>query len=361
MPKLNSEGHDLPPKLVEAIDAYNNEGATDLEKLFNLQMMSSFTKASTDPNIMTWRNKTGNKSFEEHLQSYGIHRDASSLLQSIEFSRAVTRFAKPAELLDPTFFYQAISARDGAFSINVQSEALDTFTKSNVAIYEYYVHNQPLQEKVERHAYYLALTYAKLEALKGLVEQSFSEYDTKVLGNPDGNNKNFILTVSDQEQLVIRVEDRNTLGREQQLQAHEVSEYFSEDYATLMLPVKVDGVTEYRPVVISQLANGGDLQKHAHEMAGKTPNQITDEIQKIFTQLSDFCIKLKNSGHYHPDLKLSNILFNDGNVLLSDRKTITDKVNPTVFEISSSPVYAPPEYRSCFTSRFRTHIIYRRT
>jgi hypothetical protein len=85
-----------------------------------------------------------------------------------------------------------------------------------------------------------------LDAVQGLVEQDFAEYDTKVLGNPDGNNKNFIFTVSEQEKLVIRVEDRSTLGREQQLQMHQVSEYFSEDYATLMVPVEVDGDTEYR-------------------------------------------------------------------------------------------------------------------
>ena len=58
---------------------------------------------------------------------------------------------------------------------------------------------------------------------------------------------------------------------------------------------------------------------------------------------------MKNSGHYHPDIKLSNFLLNDGKVLISDRKTLTDKKNPTVLDISSSPVYAAPEYKRCLT------------
>ncbi|WP_133128455.1 serine/threonine-protein kinase [Legionella nagasakiensis] len=350
MPKLNKTGYRLPKTLNDLIEAYNKEENSDLEKLFYLQKINYYLKGTTNPQLISWRNQLGREGLEAHLQVYGIHRDSSELLQSIEFAQAVKRFAEDI-VADETSLFAAMSSRDALFSADeVTPATIEAFAKSNLAIFDQYTRDEALQEKVARHANFLALTYAKVDAIQGYVRQYFDEYETSVLGNPDGNNKNFILTVSEGEKLVIRVEDRNSLGKEQRLQSHEVSEYFSEDYATLMVPFDIDGDTEYRPVVVSQLARGGDLESYASTLADKKPEGVVAEAENLFSQLSDFCVKLMDSGHYHPDIKLSNFLVDDGKIVISDRKTLTDKKNPKVMDISSSPAYAAPEYQACLTT-----------
>lgn len=73
----------------------------------------------------------------------------------------------------------------------------------------------------------MRLVYAKADAIQGFVQQEFAEYQTKVLGNPKGNNKNFRFTINGKgapDETVVRVEDRNSVGKEQVLQAHPVIE-----------------------------------------------------------------------------------------------------------------------------------------
>ncbi len=339
-------------KLVGLIHAYN--GLTEdmnVEKLFTLQKICYFLqKTPLTPELIEWRNEFGQDGLEAHLQHYGIHRDGSQLLQTIEFADAVCGYAPETEISSPSL-YSSMTERDDMLKIDSNPETLTAYIKHNQAIMAHFDNDLTLQEKTQRHLNFLALTYGKIDAIQGIVEQQFSEYQTSTLGNPEGNNKNFIFNLGTKdENVVIRVENRANLGKEQVLQTQEVSKYFSEDYATVMVPFKVDEEINYQPVVISELAKKGDLATYATTLAGLGNRQVVQSAQDFFTQLNDFCLKLMESGHYHPDIKLSNFLTDGERVIVSDRKTIIDKKLPKATEINSSPLYGAPEYQACIAS-----------
>jgi hypothetical protein len=108
-----------------------------------------------------------------------------------------------------------------------------------------------------------------------------------------------------------------------------------------------DGEIAYQPVVISEFARKGDLKSYAATFKGQSPERIASEAEYFFRQLSDFSVKLIDSGHYHPDIKLSNFLTDGTRVIVSDRKTITTMETPRVSEIFSSPLYGAPEFQQC--------------
>ncbi|EHL30685.1 protein kinase family protein [Legionella drancourtii] len=338
--------------LVEHYNAIGDDNNSDIKKLFTLQRINYFIQKNLDNDaVVTWRNQLGESGLERHLQHYGIHRDSSQLLQSVEFANAVRHFtlnAPPLERTTQSSFYSAMKKRNDLFTQDPTPEALKNYVKYNTVITSHYEFNEGFQEKVQRHKHFLALSYAKIDAIQGVVKQNFDEYQTRVLGSSTGNNKNFIFNVDGEtEKLVIRVEDRHDLGDELALQTESVSEYFSEDYATLMLPFSEEGEINYQPVVISEFAKKGDLRSYAESFSGQKPERIANEAEYIFGKLSDFSIKLMDSGHYHPDIKLTNFLTDGERVILSDRKTLTNIKNPRVTEISSSPMYGAPEYQQC--------------
>ncbi|KTD06604.1 protein kinase domain containing protein [Legionella gratiana] len=343
-------------KLIDLITSYNKisdkEENSELRRLFYLQKINYLTKYSTNHVIIQWKNQFDKNGLESHLQKYGVHRDSSLLLQSIEFANAVSRLSPPlrgSSGLSQTDFYKAMQERDKLFTNDPIQENIANYIQCNQIIKAYYQQDQQLQEKVQRNLYYLSLVYAKVDAIQGFVHQEFSEYQTEVLGNPEGNNKNFTFTIeSEPVKTVIRVEDRNTIGKEQQLQTYQVSEYFSEDYATIMIPfLNDDSETAYQPVVISEFASKGDLARYAEKLKGQDQKDILEQTVFFISKLGDFCTKLMDSGHYHPDIKLSNFLTDGKRLIVSDRKTITAKKNPKVNEISSSPTYGAPEYQKC--------------
>jgi len=55
-------------------------------------------------------------------------------------------------------------------------------------------------------------------------------------------------------------------------------------------------------------------------------------------------IKLEDSGHYHPDIKLSNFLYDDGRVFCADRKTFINTEQAPIGNILTTPHHAPPEF-----------------
>lgn len=346
-------------KLIDLITRYNEisdkEENAELKRLFYLQQINYLTKYSTNTIIIQWRNQYDKNGLESHLQKYGVHRDLSLLLEGIEFANAVSRFSPllgSSPELSQTDFYEAMQERDKLFTEDPAPGNITKYIQYNQIIKAYYQQDQQLQEKVQRNLYYLSLAYAKVDAIQGFVQQEFGEYQTEVLGNPKGNNKNFTFTIEGEPvKTVIRVEDRNTIGKEQQLQTHQVSEYFSEDYVTIMVPfLNDDNETAYQPVVISEFASKGDLAHYAEKLKGRDPKDILKQTVYFMDNLGDFCTKLMDSGHYHPDIKLSNFLTDGERLIVSDRKTITDKKNPKVNEISSSPIYGAPEYQKCLRS-----------
>lgn len=103
-----------------------------------------------------------------------------------------------------------------------------------------YDQNLLLQEKVRRSQYFLALVYAKIDAIEGVVKQNFKEYQTSALGKPDGNNRNFIFSIEGEaNKMVIRVEDRSSLGKEQDLQTHTSP---APDMKQIMIKERLDGL-----------------------------------------------------------------------------------------------------------------------
>ncbi|KTD60667.1 protein kinase domain containing protein [Legionella santicrucis] len=346
-------------KLIDLVSKYNEisneEESAELKRLFYLQKINCLAQYSTINEIIQWRNQPDKNGLESHLQKYEIHRDSSQLLQSIEFANAVSHVSPPLSPLQETVqtnFYKAMQERDKLFTNDPTSENIAQYIQYNQIIKAYYQQNQQLQEKIQRHVYYLSLAYAKVDAIQGFVHEEFDEYQTKVFGNPEGNNKNFTFIIEGEPiNTIIRVEDRHTFGKEQQLQTHQVSEYFSEDYITIMVPfLSDDDEITYQPVVISEFASKGDLARYAQKLKGRDPKEIYEQTLNFVTQISDFCTKLMDSGHYHPDIKLSNFLTDGKRLIVSDRKTITDKKDPKVNEIFSSPAYGAPEYQRCLRS-----------
>jgi hypothetical protein len=355
MPKLS-----VPPtigsgKLLSLVNDYNLLGEEQhVERLFHLQQISyHFQKITPKPELISWRNQIGEEGFEAHLQSYHIHRDSSQLLQNIQFAQAVQHYTEPdtqPETIPKDKLFDAITLKDSLLNESFSEETIQQYIKYNQAIMKNYNADKKLQEKIKRHQKYLGLSYGKIETIQSIVNQQFKDYKTSILGNPAGNNKNFIFEIEGEtEKLVIRVEDRNNLGKEQRLQAHVVSTFFSDDYATIMVPFNVDNQIDYRPVVISELATEGDLGRYAKKLIGQTDDEIVFQAQHLFLQLNDFCKQLMNSGHYHPDIKLSNFLTDGERIIVSDRKTIIDQKKPKVSKVSSSPSYAAPEYRACLS------------
>jgi hypothetical protein len=159
---------------------------------------------------------------------------------------------------------------------------------------------------------------------------------------------NFFLDVTGESSpLVIRVEERHDLGDEADLQHEAVSEYFSEDYVIIMLPFKDKaGAVHYQPVAITQYASEGDWSHYSESLASETSEVKGQVAQQCFSQLSDFLIKLEASGHYHPDIKLSNFLNDKGRVICGDRKTLLKTEQAPIDSVLTSPRFAPPEFLS---------------
>jgi len=332
-------------KLELAIQAFN---ATDddyvSQKIYQLQAINALIdRAIPSPELDKWLADTASSGWEQQLQKIGVHRDASAFLKSMEFSQAMQRVSNTTETPhEDDTFYTLLAERDALLKGPGNIEAFESINRRLFALSN---QDEKLQTRMIEHKHFLTLGYGKLEAIKGMVEQNFEEYSTKELSG--GNNTNLFLNIEGETNpLVIRVEDRNTLSDEADLQSHPVSEYFSEDYATMMLPFSEGeyGEVKYQPVVLSRFASDGDLSHFAESIADQTSDEKGQTAQACFSQLSDFLIKLEDSGHYHPDIKLSNFLYNDGKVFCADRKTLLQTKQAPIDKIETSPRYAPPEY-----------------
>jgi len=260
----------------------------------------------------------------------------------MEFSQAIQRASNTTE--EPhqgDTFYTLLAERDALLK---GPGNIEDFESINRRLFTLSNQDEKLQARMIEHKHFLALGYGKLEAIKDAVEQNFGEYSTEELSS--GNNTNFFLNIEGEPNpLVIRVEDRATLQDEADLQSHPVSEYFSEDYATMMLPFKNEsGEVGYQPVVLSQFASGGNLSHFAESLADRTSDEKGETAQACFSQLSDFLIKLQDSGHYHPDIKLSNFLYDNGKVFCADRKTFLNTEQASPNKILTTINLAPPEF-----------------
>ncbi len=168
-------------KLIKIIEDYNalRNDETPIQRLFYLQKIHDLVQqARPNTELLDWYNKSGPSSLEAHLQHYGVHRDASALLQSIEFANAVQRYA-PASKAPHLDFFSASRQRDALFKAEIQNNTFEDYVHCSQDIMIAYDADQKLQEKGSRSIHFLALSYAKIEAIKGLVTQEFDEYQIK--------------------------------------------------------------------------------------------------------------------------------------------------------------------------------------
>ncbi len=344
--------------LSAAIEQYNQLLQTsaddmNIEKLFLLQKINHIVvNSSPDAVLSDWYDLHDESSFESHLQRYGIQRDGSTLVKDIQFATAVCHFSPSQSTLDSDYF-SALRQRNELFSTAPSQETMSLYLRTNQRIMDTFNQDPNLLNKYLRSRHFLSLCYAKMEAIKGVVDQSLDDYKTNPLNSGGGNNKNFTMEISGEtKQLVIRVEDRQSLANEHILQTYPVSEYFSEDYYTIMLPFKADFRTEYRPVVLTEFVEGGALDDYAETLDEKySKNDILLETQRIFTLMNDFCLKLIDAQHYHPDIKLSNFLTDGESIIISDRKTIINEPRPKADKVLTTVGYAPPEFLACLNQQ----------
>lgn len=320
-----------------------------LNRIILLQkIVSQLELEPPSPLLDEWLTNTEKQGLERQLQRYGIHRDASPFLKSFEFANAIMA-VKEVEPLETDVSLPVLTQEEQTLFQKPEAEqSAEAYVE--LARKKMHYFSQPeMQEKIILHQQILALVYSKLEAIRGEVEQKFSNFSTKDLSS--NNNQNFLFHVAGLETpLVIRVEDRTNTDSESALRQHEVSGFFSDDYATIKVPMLHDGKAEYLPVVVSEFAEDADLQSYASKQKGKDPEQILDNALAKFEQLNTFTNQLMDAGYYHPDIKLTNFLISGERIFVSDRKTLINERNPKVSDISSSPAYGAPEYQQCINT-----------
>jgi hypothetical protein len=363
------------------ITKLNNTSDTDhIQRLLYLQKINYFlnTIALSVP-LHDWLNNAGKEGWQAQLETYGINPDASFLLKGIQFAKAVSKYVekttdlnkapelpqsykdlnKTPKLPKSEVEYQLMQERDDLLKSKFLSETITQYAKISCQLSHLTETDVRLKEIVATQTRVLALAQVKLDAIKGkkTVDTEGSpapSYRTESLGAFQANNANFTLQMST-EKYVFRVEDRHALDVEQDLHSFPVSKYFIEDFAVFMGAFKdiIEPVI-FKPVMLSQFANQGDLTKVAENLKNeKAPlAKIAHSCKFYFSQLSDLCIKLIEAKFYHPDIKLSNFLVHDNLIRISDRKTLIRESNPVVFGLRITPPYAPQEVIKCLNKEW---------
>ncbi|KTD57786.1 LegK7 family Dot/Icm T4SS effector kinase [Legionella shakespearei] len=362
----------LPPQrfkdLLALVNQYNTTPEDDpVQRLFYLQKIN-YVLANTALNedLYAWINESGEGSWQQHLETYNINPNASFFLKGIQFAQAIAATIKDK----PAYDIEGIPANDREYPLLQERDVLlkegafatcrDQYIAVNLKLDALVHTDNRIKQLVEEHSLILKNVHVKLEAIKGKEQTEplkaedqvkiHVAYKTEELGN-QVNNFNFKFEMGGWEKpFVFRVEDRPELGLEQKLHSYPVAKYFIEDFAVFMMQFKgEESPVEYKPVVLSQFANKGNLADVARRLQNKKPVHIASQTNFYFTQLADFCLKLIVAKAYHPDIKLTNFLVNDNLIRVSDRKTIVENGTPKAKDIRSSPLYAPEEYLKCIS------------
>ncbi|KTC84047.1 protein kinase family protein [Legionella brunensis] len=371
--------------ILQQIDMYSKAIVDNCESEFFEKPLAPRVGAYTD-GIYAWRhqesfksNKSSNtsntlshepeQSLEEVLQHYGVHRDGSIFLRSIEFAAAYKQLGITAPQLtyeeNETNLDKLYTLLSNRYSIlkhllqetqsNDASNLHEELAKVHIQLFDLIEQAPEIKELVAEHLNILALSYAKIEILQNKLEQEFSEYQAAPLQEKRVNNDNVLFTIStnnakkDQDQknsnieLVIRLEDRDNLVNEEWLKSNKVARFFVQDYATFMKQFPGE-INSYRPVAISQYAKQGNLKQIAKTIPREQSDVLVEKTQDYFSQISEFCSELIKLNIYHPDIKLTNFLLDNGQVLVSDRKAFEKQQKIKLTGLRTSPLYAPPEF-----------------
>lgn len=355
----------LPPSdfntLLILVKEYNKVSIDDhIQRLFYLQKINYFLNNSEMTEaLFAWINDSEDDGWLAQLNIYSINPNASFWLTGIQFAQAVTdKFNDNKLLSSKKTQYELMQERDELLKNHTFEQARYRYAKLSMELIHVTKTVSQLKERIEQHSHILLMAHDKIEAIKGNLSESskqkLTSYSTEELGN-QVNNANFKFEMNAfPEPFIFRVEDRAELGLDQYLHSQEVSKYFIDEFAVFMM--EFTGTNQsivYKPVVLSQFANQGNLADIAQGLKKLSGSKIHETIASrctyYFAHLADFCLKLIEANAYHPDIKLTNILVHNQMVRISDRKTLTDKRNPKVREVRSSPLYAPPEYLDYLT------------
>ncbi len=386
-------------KLKTLIDRFNSCAEEDhANRLFYLQKINyALNQTTYDILLFNWIQSKADKegSWQSLLAFYGINPDASFFLKGVQFANAVAKHVQdqplPADKLkfdksqddilpedehsddkssktpspeeepleDDKRIYLLMQQRDDLLEKTVsftedQTElalAQKQYLAISCEISQIAATHKRYKDIIERHKTILNLARRKINALKGYSDDKTTAYLTENLGKKHVNNFNYSFRMKGwNDRLIFRVEDRGDLSEEQKLHAHEVAhDYFGDDALVFMMEFKEeeDGDVVYKPIVLGQFANQGDLRSVAQSLKGSPESKIVGDLKYYFPQINDFCIKLKKAGAYHPDIKLSNFLVHNDKILVCDRKTFLHDPTPFASKIRSTPHYAPPQYKDC--------------
>ncbi|HHT0593615.1 TPA: LegK7 family Dot/Icm T4SS effector kinase [Legionella anisa] len=356
-------------KLIRQINEFNTIPAEDAAKhLFYLQKINYLINATPIfEGEFKWLSASGPESWRAHQETHGINPDASFLFKGIQFAQAVAAQV-PASLISSELkdeiegknIYQLMQERDALLkSAKAFDEIGERFLAISFRLSLLAEKDTVLKKTLDEHAQTLSLAKEKISAIKGESDLSSSAYETEILGEKQVNNFNFKFRMKGwKKTLVFRVEDRHDLSFEQDLHSYPVSQYFANDVALFMMQFKSEDHEhiEFRPVVLSQFADQGSLLDIAKKLKGQPQQKIAAITEYYFNQVNDFCLKLKDAGAYHPDIKLSNFLAHKHKLLVSDRKTFVRTPKPLASTLRSSPRYAPPQYLACLDEECEDYI-----
>ncbi|BCA94771.1 hypothetical protein TUM19329_11320 [Legionella antarctica] len=354
--QLPAQQYCISKDLLDLIKTFNKLPEEDhIQRLFYLQKINYLLNTLTlSPSLFAWLADSKPDGWLANLNAYEINADASIFVKGLQFAQAIANLAKvepeQAKVKDE---FQLMQERDALLRNNKPFEEVrDNYIAINSQLHTLSESDHRVNEIVRRHSEILDGAKAKLDAIQKRETPPpgvpVPKYKTKVLGTQI-NNYNFEFTMEGWEEFfVFRVEDRDKLGLEQDLHSFPMAKYFIEDYAVFMMRFKSKtSLIEYRPVVLSQFANGGNLADVAKKLRKVDDKHIGSKTAHYFSQLADFCTRLMDSKTYHPDIKLTNFLVHRNLIRISDRKTFLTEENPTVSKIRSSPPYAPEQFTDC--------------
>lgn len=360
----------MPPvqykDLCSLVNQYNKIPTDDkAQQLFYLQKINYMLNTLVyNEELFLWVHNQDKDGWRQRLLDYDINPYGSFFLKTYQFAQAVAVAVKgttdfedtPIDFLENReLAFKLVQQRDVYFTENTSYEAckkgylqlscqLNTLSRTSDII----------QNKFADHLLILESAQGKIEHIiyPNAEKKTGTGYKTEPLGN-HVNNYNFKFEMKGWEPpFIFCAENRDNWEDEQKLHGYPVSTYFINEYAGFMMAFKEKGSKEeednivFQPVSLSQFANQGNLADVAKRLrkCNASNNCIATYTGFYFKQLIDFCTKLVESKHYHPDIKLTNFLVDRNRIRVSDRKTILNENTPHVKKVRSTPLYAPDEF-----------------
>ncbi len=363
--KIPTPPYGISKDLLDLIGKFNSVPEEDhVQRLFYLQKINYLLNTVKLGTVLfAWLGNTGADGWLTHLNAYEINADASIFVKGMQFAQAIAQHTKDKPVLDTPVdnVYPLLQERDKLLSNPSFEDCKERYVAVSCHLQTLVDSDYRISEIVKRHSEILSFAKAKLDAIQKRetppTDVPVPSYKTKELGK-QVNNYNFKLEMEGwKEPFVFRVEDRDKLGLEQDLHSFPVAKYFIEDYAVFMMEFTGEMMpVDYKPVVLSQFANGGNLADVAKSLKNVTRDKAIGPIAShYFAQLGDFCVRLMEAKTFHPDIKLTNFLVHNNLIRVSDRKTFIAEENPTAANIRSTPHYAPDEFTACLNEEWTNY------